>query len=307
MAYAQNNIREDWDSLNKPELFEFDASKYDSVMYIPYMAKVVIARNADSDEKLNALCLQYPIHNISNTIDIVNNKLTYEFSGTKGFSVDIDVTYICNLACPNCNRASHLQHLTKGTNKDMAFIKDFIAQYKHYGKTAIVKLTGGEPTLHPLLQQFMEELNKYFTVWVLTNGIKGYNFPDYVYVENSGKIRDVAPMFHTTYMAPIDDERFKDVTDIQYSKGCDMAACGYGYSETGIHPCTIAMALDRLIQGTGGYASREECDLHRGEYLTKMCKLCGLFKKMGAHNVDKAQFDRTDINQYSKTWEFLNV
>jgi hypothetical protein len=295
MAYAQNNIREDWDSLNKPELFEFSCNTYDSLMYIPYMAKTIIARDVTVQGQLKVLKQQYPIGVLDGTT----------YSGTKGVSIDIDATYICNLACPNCNRASHLPKLTRGTNKDMAFINNFIEQYKHYGKTAIVKLTGGEPMLNPLLPQMMEALNEHFTVWVFTNGILGYNFPDYVYVENSEKIRDVAPMFHTTYMAPIDDERFKDVTDIQYSKGCDVLACGYGYDETGIHPCTNGMALSRLLKNVSGFKTREECDLHRNEYLTNMCKLCGLFKKMGAHNVDKAQFDRTDVNQYSNSWKFL--
>ena len=297
MAYAKNNIRDYWDAQGKPEVFTFDCLDFDSTDYVPYLAKHVIAYNAKKVGGLKSLSMQYPVY----TYDAKEDK----FSGTKGIALDIDVTYVCNLACANCNRASHLTKFSKNTNKDIKFFEDFITNYKHLGKDTIVKLVGGEPTLHPKLGEIMQMLAKHFTVWVLTNGIKKYRFPVYVYVENSAKIKGVLPEFHTTYMAPIDDARFDGVSDEQYSKGCEMLVCGYGYDETGIHPCTIGMALNRLIKLKTGFKTFDECDKHTTEYLKDMCKLCGLFKKMGCHNIDKSLFNRTTENQYSKSWEFL--
>ena len=297
MAYAQNNIREYWDSIGKPNVFTFDCLEFETVEYIPYMAESIIAHNVKKSKGLKTLAMQYP-------------KFTYDankdvFEGTKGISIDIDVTYVCNLACPNCNRASHLAKFSKGTNKDIEFFHDFISKYKHLGSTTIVKLVGGEPTLHPKLGEIMQLLATHFTVWVLTNGIKPYKFPSYVYVENSAKIKGVPPEFHTTYMAPIDDSRFDGVSDEQYSKGCEFLSCGYGYDETGIHPCTIGMALNRLVKIKKGYDTIEECNKDKENYLVDMCKLCGLFKKMGNHSVDRSLFNRTTENQYSKSWAFL--
>ena len=295
MAYAQNDIREVWDNIGKPSLFEFDCEEFGTVLYIPYLAKTILARNAG--KYLKDLKLQYPVG--------VYNKELDMYQGTKGLSIDLHITYACNLTCANCNVASHIKHYAKGTNKSMEFILKFIEEYKHYGKDMIVKILGGEPTVHPLLRDFMEELNKHFTVWVLTNGIKPYDFPDYVYVENSSKIKDVNPEFHTTFVAAIDDPRFKDVTDEQYSKGCDVLACGYGYNETGLHPCVTGMALNRILKLRTGYANKQECDKNKADYLTATCKMCGLFKKLGSHNVDKAQFKRVTDNVYSDSWSFM--
>ena len=297
MAYAQNDIREVWDKLGKPKVFEFSCLEFESIMYIPYMAEVVIARDIDKLwlQDFNKLCMQYPVNKVIGNV----------FYGAKAMAIDIDVTYICNLACANCNRASHIKTLSKGTNKDIAFFEDFINKYKKYGKALIVKLVGGEPTLHPKLRDIMAMLNEHFTVWVLTNGIKPYEFPDYVYVENSAKIKDVNPEFHATYMAPIDDELFNDITNEQYSKGCDMLQCGYGYSEDGLHPCSIGMALNRILKLKTGYANKQECDKNKADYLAATCKMCGLFKKLGSHNVDKSQFKRVTENAYSKSWEFM--
>ena len=101
------------------------------------------------------------------------------------------------------------------------------------------------------------------------------------------------------------DELFNDITNEQYSKGCDMLQCGYGYSEDGLHPCSIGMALNRILKLRTGYANKQECDKNKADYLAATCKMCGLFKKLGSHNVDKSQFTRVTENAYSKSWEFM--
>ena len=134
MAYAQNNIREVWDTIGKPSLFEFDCDEFGTVMYIPYLAKTILARNAG--KYLKELKLQYPIGTYNAALDM--------YQGTKGLSIDLHITYACNLTCANCNVASHIKHYAKGTNKSMEFILEFIEKYKHYGKGMIVKLLGGD-------------------------------------------------------------------------------------------------------------------------------------------------------------------
>lgn len=82
-------------------------------------------------------------------------------------------------------------------------------------------------------------------------------------------------------------------------------ACGYGYNETGLHPCVTGMALNRILKLRTGYANKQECDKNKADYLTATCKMCGLFKKLGSHNVDKTQFKRVTDNVYSDSWSFM--
>ena len=66
MAYAQNDIREVWDKLGKPKVFEFSCLEFESIMYIPYMAEVVIARDIDKLwlQDFNKLRMQYPVNKV---------------------------------------------------------------------------------------------------------------------------------------------------------------------------------------------------------------------------------------------------
>ena len=298
MSYAGNKykkFRDYWDSIGKPKFAYAGADVYgeESLTYLPYQLDCITVTNVKSASLYRSLRLQYPIHTFtSNT-----------FTGARGMVFDYYITHHCNLSCNNCCALSNIDSISgKDTHISIDAVEKFIEKNKHLGKHTIVKLLGGEPTTHPDLEHIVDMLTPHFTVWVLTNGIKDHKVlhREDVFVENSNKKPNEPQMFHTMYMAPIDDDRFKDV---DYSKGCQMLACGHSVDYDGKwHICTVGRTLKRVI-GVDGYDSMEECNRNKEEYLNKVCRYCGLFKRQGYHDLDKDLFQRTSESRFSKFWK----
>jgi organic radical activating enzyme len=74
----------------------------------------------------------------------------------------IDVTSRCQLKCKYC------YHETGNDN----YIPDIVHEAVNNKTAAPFILTGGEPTLHPNLDEIIHEVSKHGETWVLTNGIK---------------------------------------------------------------------------------------------------------------------------------------
>lgn len=297
MSYAGNKtkaFRDYWDSIGKPKYAYADVEIYgeESLTYLPYQLDGITVFNVVTTTLLHALKMQYPIYKLDGTT----------FTGARGMVFDYYITHFCNLSCVNCCALSNIKEVSgKDTHISLDVIKKFVADNKHYGKHTIIKLLGGEPTMHPQLNEIVDLLVPHFTVWVLTNGLRKHKTLERndIFIENSNKVIGEEPLFHTMYMAPIDDERFEGV---DYSKGCSMLACGHSIDYEGKwHICTVGRTLKRVI-GVDGYDTQYECDINKEEYLSKVCKYCGLFKRQGYHNLDKNLFTRSTEKQFSKFW-----
>lgn len=78
-------------------------------------------------------------------------------------SIELAITYACNLKCPGCY-AEDLKHATMLSKEQV--IK-FLKKYKPMH----VNLTGGEPLLHPQLYGIIKEIPKSIVISLVTNGV----------------------------------------------------------------------------------------------------------------------------------------
>lgn len=84
-------------------------------------------------------------------------------------SVTIDITNKCHLICPHC--IISLPEREEGTRLEVNFLKSLIPKLIQYGCLEI-RLTGGEPLLHPNFSEIYLMLKKMgFKVIIFTNGI----------------------------------------------------------------------------------------------------------------------------------------
>ena len=80
---------------------------------------------------------------IDETVDALNNNRTPTVR-----RVAVFITNKCNFRCDYCNDPHKKDALSK---------EDFVNLVEKYGKTAIIHITGGEPSVVPWLYKFIEE------------------------------------------------------------------------------------------------------------------------------------------------------
>ncbi|MCA9518065.1 MAG: radical SAM protein, partial [Myxococcales bacterium] len=74
--------------------------------------------------------------------------------------IEIDITYLCNLHCMNCNRS--VTQAREAMHMPMEMITRFVDESLATGKRwRRIRVLGGEPTLHPQFEQVVSELVRY--------------------------------------------------------------------------------------------------------------------------------------------------
>lgn len=214
--------------------------------------------------------------------------------------IAIILTSACNLACENCNMLSNHKSTTSTMSLDT--LNDFIVEYEGDKSDTVIRITGGEPTiLGDTLTVAIETLYDagFRLITVLTNGIKPFDFPNYVSIENSGKVVGGAPEFNTQYIIPDELEQFNDMPEEIYAGGCLQAdVCGYTVGTDGRYfPCATGASIYKLLRDAGKvpeYFSESLSDVQatKHEFFSNMCKYCGMFKKGGYHDIEGSQFNR---------------
>ncbi len=201
--------------------------------------------------------------------------------------IEIDLTYLCNLRCNNCNRSSAQApapvHLS--LNDVRRFVDDSLAARRDWAR---IRLLGGEPTLHPDFKSVIAELLRYkeqfpaTRIQLVTNGfgqkVKSILecVPDAIEIENSSKVGTVQPEFGPFNMAPQDSLAFRYA---DYRNGCSiMRACGFGLTPQGYYPCAVAGGIDRVRGVKRGRSSLPGPEDHMRDLLTDACSLCGRFR-----------------------------
>ena len=175
----------------------------------------------------------------------VHTILGYQFKPASDH-IEIDLTYLCNLQCNNCNRSSAQapEALHLGLDQLRRFVADSQTQGRRWTR---IRLLGGEPTLYPWFDQVFElleplrSLNPRLQVEVVTNGHgervkrKLASLPAHVLVENSNKQGNHQPHFGPFNLAP-QDAWWHPLVD--YRHGCSIPQlCGIGLTPTGYYPC----------------------------------------------------------------------
>lgn len=201
--------------------------------------------------------------------------------------IEIDLTYLCNLSCHNCNRSSaqapEALHLPVETLQ--SFVRESLAQQRRWSR---IRLLGGEPTLHPEFDRMIATLEPLraidpdLTIEVVTNGYGRRvqsalkRLPGHIRVENSNKQGTVQPHFGPFNNAP-QDSWWHLLVD--YRNGCDIAhTCGMGLTPTGYYPCAVAGGIDRVTGMARGRQNLPRTDDEMRDLMNRACRLCGRFR-----------------------------
>lgn len=223
--------------------------------------------------------------------------------------IEIDVTYLCNLHCLNCNRsvtqAQEALHMPVDTVT--SFVDGSLRSGKQWKR---IRVLGGEPTLHPEFSAIIAELLRYRSAYpetiveVVTNGhgkrVQGAlaDLPAEVMIDNSNKESSVQPHFGPFNLAPVDDPTFEGVS---YANGCAVQEeCGMGLTPMGYYPCAVAGGIDRILgEGLGTEVLPDDNDdmLAATE---RLCQLCGRFRD--GHFIPRLLRPALESAPVSPTW-----
>ncbi len=171
--------------------------------------------------------------------------------------IEIDITYLCNLHCLNCNRsvtqAREAKHMT--VTDITRFVEDSLSRGKLWRR---IRVLGGEPTLHPQFEAIVDELMRYKAsspdtiIEIVTNGYGKKvqrtleTLPPAIMIDNSNKEGPVQPTFGPFNDAPCDDRRYRHAS---FSNGCTIVEdCGMGLTPMGYYPCAVAGGIDRILR-----------------------------------------------------------
>ncbi|MBK8979635.1 MAG: radical SAM protein [Planctomycetes bacterium] len=226
--------------------------------------------------------------------------------------IEIDITYLCNLHCLNCNRS--VGQARESLHMAVAMVEDFVANSLTRGVVwRRIRVLGGEPTLHPEFDRVIEVLRGYTKVHpgcileVVTNGYGEHveaaldRLPEDVWVDNSRKTGRVQPTFGPFNLAPCDDPRYRNA---DYANACAVARdCGMGLTPLGYYPCAVAGGIDRIL---GGKFGRQALPGDQDDLLAEastLCRLCGRFRD--GHFVPRVLRPALTTELVSPTWRRL--
>lgn len=220
----------------------------------------------------------------------ITNPVTWIFGAQYRVATDlieIDLTYLCNLQCNNCNRSSAQAPETLHLQLDQ--LEAFVAQSLLQGRIwRRIRILGGEPTLHPHFHEAIALLEPLRTrtpdmlIEVVTNGYGDKvrqalaRLPAHVAVENSNKSGALQPHFGAFNMAPQDSwwHRLAD-----YRNGCEIVrSCGIGLTPTGYYQCAVAGGIDRVTREGHGRTVLPAADDEMRDLMDRTCRLCGRFR-----------------------------
>ena len=203
--------------------------------------------------------------------------------------LEIDLTYACNLRCNDCNRsvaqAPSSAHLTARNIRE--FLDESIQKRYHW---EMIRLLGGEPTLHPeflsiieMLLMYKKEHERSLRIEVITNGygIKVNSvlqkIPSGVVVRNTNKKGNEQDQFEPFNRAPID---LREHANTDFANGCWVTQyCGMGLTPMGYYHCAVAGGIDRIFQAGIGRSSIPEPDDRMHREMSELCRYCGHFCK----------------------------
>ena len=216
--------------------------------------------------------------------------------------VAIVPSYDCNLKCINCNQSCRQAPSTECMSVEQ--IEKFVEESKGQGRRwELIRILGGEPTLHPqiwdilrLLLAYKRDYSLNTTIHFYTNGLGSKvngvlaTIPEEIRIMNSKKT-SVTQKFFSINVAPADEQVYKE---LNYLNGCHVTTfCGIGLTRYGYYHCEVAGSIDRVF---GLDIGRKELPLSTDQMFDLFevfCKYCGYFKHENA---------RTDEEVISPTW-----
>ncbi len=230
---------------------------------------------------------------------LVTKILGFQYKRSKN-SIELDITYECNLSCQNCNRSCSQAKTNESMTAEQ--IKNFISQsIERNIKWRKISIVGGEPLIHKnifeiikLLQDYRNIYSPKTKIYLVTNGIleqKLKQIPNDIIIVNSNKKEIHVNKFVSFNVAPIDLKEYKNK---DFRNGCRILKdCGMGLNMNGYYPCAVSGGIDRVFKLNKGRSTIPGQDDLMLDELNTFCRLCGHFKK----------HDTVLSSKMSKTWE----
>jgi hypothetical protein len=226
--------------------------------------------------------------------------------------IEIDITYLCNLHCLNCNRSVH--QAREARHMPLAMVANFVEESLAKGKVwRRIRVLGGEPTLHPQFFEILDTLLGYgrrhpeCILEVVTNGHGPRvaevlaKLPKEIWVDNSAKTDRVQPTFGPFNLAPKDDPKY---IGADFSNACAVARdCGVGLTPMGYYPCAVAGGIDRILRENLGVAELPSDTDDMLEAAKRLCSYCGRFRD--GHFVPRPLRPELTVEAISPSWTQL--
>lgn len=220
-----------------------------------------------------------------------------------------NITYECDLKCPNCNRACDMAISSPKENMTIEQFKEVLDDAKKLNIKIWNKilLTGGEPSKHPDLFKFCEELVKFkkdfhhnVSLFLCTYQPSNTKcmveeiFKTFPEIELQG-VQKTQKRKHkiATYMAPIDLSE----KEPPFYRGCHHGAglCGQTVDYKGFYPCPTAPAIARTFDIDCAVKKLKDVSLHSlTDCYDSVCKFCGYY------NMTRARGSEVKM---SKSWQ----
>jgi len=201
--------------------------------------------------------------------------------------IELDLTEYCNIDCVSCCRVCG-----KAPSKrylPLTKIEEFV--FESIGldwKWRLIKLIGGEPTLHPEFFKVLHRINEYrqfyplTNIVLMTNGLDSYKkikdqLPNWLIVQDNSENKSKHNQAHRAcYVAPIDVGEWDENNYI----GCDVFRyCGMGLTNEGYFICPLGGTLKRMFPHLPeGLRALKDITLDKlFENQEQFCKLCGWY------------------------------
>lgn len=231
-------------------------------------------------------------------------------------ALELDITYVCNMGCVQCNRGIGVIPSKEFVTTSQ--IKKLLDQCLKLSRPfEQLRILGGEPTLHPDLSEILSIINVYrkeVKNCIVTLWSHGYGrlvqerlkqLPKWVNVKISPKKPIIGgENFEAFLAAPID---FENQHDKSYSEGCwqiRAGKCGVSFTPFGIYACPVAGAIDRIIRLNIGIKDTTEISTESFKNQCKqLCRYCGHYLTYHDIHVSKDTISKTWKNLISKKSE----
>jgi len=251
--------------------------------------------------------------------------------------IELSITAKCNMACHNCDamvRQAPKMDNTMTIEQITSFIKE---SSENNIKWEIIVLTGGEPLLHPDIQQIIRMLNKaFFNKGVIYKGEYNHttyfdeNIENYIkeglVVLTNGKVKnkllnlqhkshlinllstnkkDNNQLFYPINIAPIDNTNFNVSKNKEYARVYKKCQCAQScLTKHGYYPCTTGAAIDKVFgMDTGIKNIKYINDDAVYKQFEDLCKYCGYFNEIAPFEVPEEHVKYTNKTVLSPTWK----
>jgi hypothetical protein len=224
--------------------------------------------------------------------------------------VQIDLTYECNLTCPNCSRsctqAPTNEHMTVGQVKK--FLDESVSKGWRWRR---IDLMGGEPTLHPdfseivnLVKTYRDDYSPATVIGLLTNAtipqvakVLGKTWQALAVASKPLSLRHFESKdWYSFNTAPQDLPR---LSRMDFTNGCWVTKmCGLGLNRYGYYLCGDGAGIDRIFGFDIGRKHVPDPDDDFMDQKRILCRYCGSFHR----NFKRIDIGITQKFANSPTW-----